>query len=358
PLVASPTEGGVLAMVAWAGLAGLAVGAFRLDLPRRGLGWVHAATLGGFAIGLFLLAAGAAPALWGGEWSPGHGSDRQDEDVVAEVGSFLQAEADQVGQFRAMWVGEGWSPANPSAAIPPRDWAITGARGRVLNDLFERAEGPAYDELGRVVASIRDGATDSGGRLLGVFNVHFVILDRREEEGREEEEGRTDDAEAWLRQRDLTLVRTEPTYLMLEVEEYLERGALYSELPAFVRALHDNDPALATARPRIDKAVLEQSSPHSYSTPAARGPGVVFLAESAHPDWRASVNGISLSSVDGGWGNAWRVPASLDGRLATHFRRSIADIVWLVVGAFLWIIVGGATFSRSRRTARHRSSLT
>ena len=63
PLVATPTEAGVIVSAAFAGLAGLAVGAFRLDLPRRGFGWVHWTTLGGFATALFLVVAGIGPAV-------------------------------------------------------------------------------------------------------------------------------------------------------------------------------------------------------------------------------------------------------------------------------------------------------
>ncbi|MFN2586680.1 MAG: glycosyltransferase, partial [Actinomycetota bacterium] len=74
--VASPTEAGVLASLAFAGLTGVALGAFRLDLPRRGLGIAHAATLAAVSAAVVLMGAGLGPALWHGEWEPGGGVGR------------------------------------------------------------------------------------------------------------------------------------------------------------------------------------------------------------------------------------------------------------------------------------------
>jgi hypothetical protein len=337
PLVATPTEAAVLASAAFAGLAGIAVGAFRLDLPRRGLGIVHAAVLGGLAVSILLLGAGALPAMWHGEWDPGRGSPQISTATVDTVRSLLDAEQEQAGQFRALWIGRGWLPDRPSASRAQAPYLLTGPRGELLTDLFHVGNGAAQAEFDRDVASVEHGQTDLGGSLLGAFNVHFVVLQR------------TTGASRWLGQRDLAVTRSDPRFLLLENQSFVGRTAVYPALPPFVTVSHSGSSTRAAGTPPPPQVIADQRSASSYFASQVRGPGVVFAAEAHDPRWQARVGGTGLKRTAGGWGNAFQVPASASGDLVVRFPRPLSQVLWLLVVLLAWIVTAGAAFSRRRR---------
>jgi hypothetical protein len=345
PIVASPTEAGVMVSAAFAGLAGIAVGAFRMDLSRRKLGLIHALVLGGLAFSAFLLGAGLVPAMWHGEWDPGAGSAQIDTATVDTVRGLLAAEQEQAGQFRALWIGRGWVPSEPSDATAQAPYLLTGPRGQVLSDLFPLGGGAAQSEFDRDIASIEHGRTDLGGSLLGAFNVHFVVLQR------------TSGASRWLAQRDFAVTRSDPKFLLLENQSFVARAAVYPKLPAFVGVSHSDRAIGASGAPSPPQVIADQRSTSSYTAPSAHGPGVVFAAEAHDPRWRASVDGVSLHRIPGGWGNAFEIPASASGDLAVKYPRSISQVMWLLFVLLAWIVIAGAAFSRRRRSAVGARSL-
>ena len=338
PLIATPTEAGVAAAAAFSALAGLAVGGFRLDLPRRGFGWRHGTTLSGLAAAVFLLLAGLGPALLDGAWAPGRGSGRENAAVVKTIRSLLQAEADDLGAFRTLWVGDAWTSPTPTAARSGTDTFLTGARGQVLSDLFERRNGGAEQQLQRVTASIQQGTTDRGGALLGAFNIHFVVLHKAHPS-----------VPAWLAQRDLALVRNEPDYLLFEFDDYLARAGVFSEVPLYVQGVSAEDPEITTGTPEVPLDSLRQLASHEYRDANVPSSGVVFVAEGHDPGWKASYRGSELERTEAGWGNAFLLPGGEDGgRLDVFYPRSIGQYAWWFVIGLAWIVVFGAVFSRRR----------
>lgn len=337
PFVASPVEAGVIPSAAFAALAGLAVGAFRLDLPRRGFGPIHWITLGSLAAAAFLFVAGLGPALLGGGWSPGKGSDREKGDVVEQVASLFEAEAQEFGQFRALWVGEDWTPPLPSAARPNTDHLVTGVKGQVIADLFESHSEDAEQQLGRVIASVEEGSTDRAGTLLGAFNIHFVVLER------------TAEAEPWLAQRDLALVRSEDGYMLLKNDSPLPRAGLYSGIPSYVTAIDRGDPSVITRNREVEITQLVQRGASEYTAKGVVSPGTIFLAESADDGWQASIDGESLESVEGGWGNAFVVPEGRRGDLVVSYPRPLSGYLWLLAVMLAWIVVVGSSFSKRKQ---------
>lgn len=344
PFVANPTEGGVLPAVCFAGLVGLAVGAFRLDLPRRGLGVAHALTLAAVAGATFLIVSGLAPAIWEGHWAPGRGTGRENARTVAQIRSLLLGETTQQGFFRALWVGETWSPPSPSAARPPSDYFVTSGRGQFLGDLFEKMQGEGDEDLARVVSAIESGATDRGGSFLAAFNIHYVVVDRGPGGFR------------WLAQRDLALFRTNPGFVILENQAKIPRAAVYPELPAYVRALAEGADALPPPGMPVGATALRQVSGSRYERADTRGPGVTYLAEQADTRWRATLDGSALTPSEGGWGNAWAIPAGSNGRLEVRYRRPIGAVVLLVIVALLWLVVTESAIARSRGRMRGEKS--
>ena len=339
PIASTAADVGVLAALSFAGLAGLAAGAFTMDLPRRSWSWVHAATLLGLASAGLLATAGLVPALLGGEWAPGAGAGRENALVAAEIRQIFAADAQEVGQFRALWIGEKWTAGQARVSLAPTDHFLTGSRGHVLSDLFERQTGEGNESLERVVASVREGSTDRGGRLLGAFNIRYVVL------------ARTAGVHRWLNQRDLALVRDQPDYILLENENELRRAALYNETPVYVRALEEDDPALTSRSVEIERARAEQTTPSRFEEENVGGPGVVFLAETSDPGWTAELGDTPLQRTAGGWGNAFEVPTAVEGRLVVDYPRTLVDILWLLIVPLAWIVAVGAAFSRRRTTS-------
>lgn len=337
PFVASPIELGVIPAAAFAALAGLAVGAFRLDLPRRGFGPVHWISLGSLAAAAFLWLAGLGPAMLGGEWAPGKGNAHEKGQVVEQVASLFEAESQVFGQFRALWVGETWAAPVPSAARPRTDHLLTGVRGQVMADLFESYSEAATDQLQRVIASVEEGTTDRAGSLLGAFNIHFVVLEA------------TDVARPWLAQRDLALVRSEQDYLLLKNESPLHRAALYNGLPSYVQAIESGDPKVTTVADDVEIVQLKQQNASRYHARRVASPGTVFLAEAADDGWSASLGGRDLERTDGGWGNAFVVPEGSTGQIVVAYPRPLSGYLWLIGVMLAWIVVTGASFSKRRQ---------
>ncbi len=336
--VASPIEAGVLPSVCFAGLAGLAIGAFRLDLPRRGLGTSHWLTLGALAIAGFLFVGGVGPEVLAGGWTPGKGSTRAEAAVVAQVGSIFTAEAQEVGPFRALWVGEGWTSPVPTVARPSGSYFVTGSRGQIVTDIFEHRDSEADEQLDKVIRSVEAGATDRGGTLLGAFNIHLVVLER------------TEATAPWLAQRDLALVRAEDDYLLLQNDGPLPRGGLYNGLPSYIKAIAELDPSLTTDTREVLIARLRQVRVSEFVEEVS-SPGTVFIAESSDDGWRAVVDGVELERTDGGWGNAFTLDSSDSGNLDVVYPRSTLSLLWSIAVTIAWIVAIGAAFSRRKKVA-------
>ena len=336
PIASTPVEVGVLAALAFAGLAGLAAGAFRMDLPQRGFGWVHAITLAGLASATLLAVTGVVPALWRGEWAPGVGEGRENARIAAEIRSIFAADAQQAGQFRALWVGDKWSSEHAHVSLPGTDHFLTGSRGHVLSDLFARGTGSGEDAIDRVMASVSEGTTDRGGRLLGAFNVRYVVLERAAGVHR------------WLNQRDLAMIRNEPEFILLKNENELERAALYNELPRYVQGIEGSDPAVTSQPQEIERTKAEQRSSSRFFAEHASGPGVVFLAETDDPRWEARLGDRDLRPIESLWGNAFEVPTNVAGELEINYPPTGAHYFWLIAVPLMWIVALGGAFSRRK----------
>ncbi|MDQ3940471.1 MAG: hypothetical protein M3238_03865, partial [Actinomycetota bacterium] len=341
PFVANPTEAGVLAALAFSGLVGLAVGAFRLDLRRRGLGIAQPLALGALALSAFLVVAGLGPPVLRGAWGPGRAAPESDPQLMVQLRDLLRSEVreEESGEFRVLWTGDRWVSPSPSAARPLRDHVVTGARGEVLTDLFERTETDARDELNTVIASIEQAHTDLGGALLGSFNVRYVVVDRGP------------GAYRWLAQRDLALVRAESQYILLENQGWLERAAVYPEVPPILNGIADGDPtSLRGQFPDVTPAT--QVSGSRYVDEDARAPGAAVLAEAFDEGWRAAVDGAPLERAEAGWANAFFLSEGDGGALTIRYDRPVSHVVWLLVIGLAWVVVIGGAFSRRRPSTR------
>ncbi|HZK52508.1 MAG TPA: glycosyltransferase [Actinomycetota bacterium] len=343
PIVASPTEMGVLISLAFSGLAGIAVAAFRLDLPRRGFGIVQGLTVAGLAAALFLVAAGLAPTFVRGDWAPGSAdSESSDASEIDQITALLRADAATEGEFRALWIGRDWTGDAATSARPAMSAFLTDSYGPELNDLFAGNSGEGKRRLNEIVDSIEAGETDRAGNLLGSFNIRFVIVDL---------DSRT---RPWETQRDLALVRGEADFFVFQDEAALARAAVYEELPPYVTAIEEEDPALASGERPVERAVFARESSWKYRAAPTSGPGVIFLTDTNDENWKATSGDDDLDRTQSGWGNAFELPAGDETPLELEFPRSLMDYGWLVALPLLWLFMIGAAFP-SRRGEKRRA---
>jgi GT2 family glycosyltransferase len=335
PLVATPAEVGVLPALAFAGLAGLAVGAFRLDLPHRGLSVVHALSLGGLALAAFLIVVGLGPALWNGAWVPGGEGGKAEALRRAQLTSIMSVQAEREGQFRVLWVGRRWSAGEPSAARPAGDHFVTRASGQSLRDLFEDTSTDASRALEGVIAAVREEATDRAGKLLGAFNIRYAVVEPGPK------------TEPWLAQRDLAVARSEPDFLLLENPQSRARAALYNAIPAHVKAI-DEDVEAEADPGDVERRSLARVAGSEFAADDVNGPGELFVAEGDHTRWRAYAGETELDRIDTGWGNAFSLPAVVDTRLVVRFDRPLSGYAWLTGFVIAWIFILGVAFPRRR----------
>ena len=206
-----------------------------------------------------------------------------------------------------------------------------------MSDLFDGSAAEGDRELATAVASIDRGVTDSGGALLSAFSVRYIALQR----------GAT--AQHWLQQRDLALIRSEASYLLLENTAKLPRAGLFDRLPPIVGALAADNPA----RDAVPSARLITSASRDgageFSVRHAAGPAVVFLAEARNPWWQATLGARPLERIRGGWANAFVAPAASSGPLKIYFRGSTSLLWWRGLFFVGWLIALGAVRSGGAR---------
>ena len=182
---------------------------------------------------------------------------------------------------------------------------------------------------------------------MGAFNVQYVLLER------------APGAAEWLSQRDLAVARSETDYLVLENASPLSRAGVYTELPAYVQALEEDDPTLGAGAKEVERSAAQQESPSHFEAARVAGPGVVFLSERSDEGWDATLGERALQDIDVEWGNAWDIAPGTGGVLDISFEQGLDDILWYLFTALAWIVAIGAVSSnggRRRASARRRMS--
>jgi hypothetical protein len=114
-----------------------------------------------------------------------------------------------------------------------------------------------------------------------------------------------------------------------------------------VNAIDTGNAELIAGDVETSTTAIEQSTAHLYEARSARGPGVVWLAETSDPLWEAELGDRVLPQQSAGWGNAFRLPGA-EGELDIAYPRTRPYLVWLIAFAIAWTVVIGAAFSRAR----------
>lgn len=319
--VASPALWLVVPLAATAAIAGHLVAGVGEELPRRALGWRHAASLVVvlcLPVGIF---ASWVPAL--AEWPSPESTRAADSGEEAHsILSFFISTAEQVGGFRVLWLGESWVDAIRSGTrrITGTPYLLTGPQGLTMLDAYASPPAAGEERLDVVVAALAGRRLHLAGHLLAPAGIRYIVVD-------------VDDAPlmaAMGRQRDIALQQQQGGVAIFQNIEWLPRAVL---APSGLER--------ATPRLREDRALMLVEWSGGRAIPArsqARFRGdlprtrhsLVLLGDNFNPGWEATVGGRRLDhSASFGWANRFDLPKGGRGELLVAYSRRWVRLLWV-----------------------------
>lgn len=333
PPVASPAMWLAVPLALVALMAGHLVSGIQEDLPRHAFGWRHKIAIPAVSLAMALgLLIGWVPQLlrWDRPEATFAGGTGE---FSASIASFLQSTAQEVGEFRVLWLGERW--ADPvRAGLPARegtDFFLTGANGLTMLDGFQPPPGKGEERLESLVGSLIDNRLHLAGNLLAPANVRFVIAD-------------TDDQptiRALRRQRGIALEQQQSGVAIFRNLQWLPRASLVPPgLGESISAKNPSDTGLMLTRWSGGRAIPSRS-PSSFSSRLPRtSHSYVLVGDNFNSGWKATVDGEQLDHAEAfGWANGFRLPGQAKGEIKVYFAGNWVRFLWLLVQVVLLLAV-------------------
>lgn len=322
--VSSPAIWMSFLLVIMALLASHLVSGLQEELPRHAFGWRHkfaipvsSVTLAvGFVIGWVppLIAWERPPASFAGGTA----------EISSSVATFFKTTADQVGDFRVLWLGDRWSdPVRTGlGAAKGADFFVTGSEGLTLLDAFPHPPAQGERQLEAAVEAMMDLRLHLAGHLLGPANVRFIVVDP--------DDSRTMDALA--RQRDIALEQQQEGVAIFRNLQWLPRASFAPAGLVEGTAESDDVEALMLARWTGGRSIPARS-PSKFTIDVPRTAHTqVLLGDNNNSGWRATVNGEQLSHSEAfGWANRFELSPTASGTLEVYFAQHWVRFVWLVL---------------------------
>ncbi|MGH2811270.1 MAG: glycosyltransferase, partial [Actinomycetota bacterium] len=322
---ASPAIWMMIPLAAFAGLTGhLAAGA-REELPRHVLGWRHFAVVFVSAALVAGLALVWVPRL--GAWGrPESSLAAATGDLGRSVSSFFVSNAQAVGEFRVLWLGERWvDPVRQGASRMDRTPSlVTGPEGLTILDLYGPAPREGERRLEETVEALVARRLDHAGHLLATAGVRYVAV------GLEEQ----DLLEAMQRQIDFVLEPQQGGIAIFRNVNWVSRMSLAPAGLAAVAGADEDEQALMLATwaggrpvtPRGETA-FRINLPRTYHS-------LVLFGDNYDSGWRAEVGDRRLRHTEAfGWSNRFEVPLEASGFLEVTYGRRRLRIALVILEA-------------------------
>jgi hypothetical protein len=333
--VASPAMWLVIPSVAISMNAVHLIAGLREEMPRYALGWRQAVVaLGGVAIIIGVFGAWLpATTLWGKPTSTLAGAT---DEQSRSLQSFFVSTAEQVGDFRVLWLGGEWidpirAGMRPQAGQP---FLVTSPEGLTMLDSQMPPTADGEERLDSLVDALLGRRLHLAGHLLAVSGVRYLVVSLE-----------NSDAMAALgRQRDISLQQQSGGVAIFENLRWLPRVVLAPpELAVAAAREEGGDIELMLADWIGGRAVpTTGAATFGMRLPRTIHP-VLMLGDNFNTEWTASVGETELThSRAFGWSNAWEVPAGADGELQLRFSGWWKRALWILFEALLLIVVVGA----------------
>ena len=333
PPVASPVMWMTFSLALVAIMGGHLVAGIQEELPKHTFGWRHKV-----AIPLVSVVAvagvliGWVPQLVGWE-RPRATFAGGTDGFSASIASFLQTTADEVGDFRVLWLGKRW--ADPvRAGLPPRegiDYFLTGAEGLTMLEAVPPPPSAGERKLDDVIEALMGNRLHMAGHLLAPASVRFVIVD-------------TDDRKtlgALSRQRDIALEQQQSGVAMFRNLLWLPRASLVpAGLAEAMSAESSGDTALMLAEWSGGREIPKRS-PSSFTAQLPRTRHTQMLVgDNFNTGWKASVAGNRLTQKRAfGWANQFDLPRDARGEVKVFFGGNWVRFIWLLIQVTLLLAV-------------------
>ncbi|MGI8426572.1 MAG: glycosyltransferase family 2 protein [Actinomycetota bacterium] len=337
--VATPQIWLMVPLVMAAILAGNLVAGIKEELPKHSFGWRHKIAMP--AIGLALvggLVGGWLPSLLDWERPPNTFAAGGGEQA-ASISSFLTSTADEVGDFRVLWLGKRWlDPIRAgSRRIDGAEYFLTGPTGLNMLDTQEGSPSNGEARLDQTVQSMASGGLHLGGHLLAPASIRFIIVDPRDATA----------MTALRTQRDIGLEQQQENVAIFRNLLWLPRAVLAPvNLVEPVAAKAKDDRALLLVKWSGGRAV-PQRSPTSFvgDLPRTRH-SQLLLGENFSSAWRATVGGVKLVHEEAfGWANRFELPRDARGQVRIVFTGRWVRLLWLLLEAGIVLVVAGSAWA-------------
>ncbi|MGQ0679197.1 MAG: glycosyltransferase family 2 protein [Actinomycetota bacterium] len=333
PPAASPAMWLTIPLGMVALMAGHLVAGIQEELPKHAFGWRHK-----FAIPLVSLVVGAGFLIG---WVPQLVSwDRPAAtfaggtgEFSSSIASFLKSTAQEVGDFRVLWLGTRW--ADPiRSGLPSRsgtDYFLTGADGLTMLDGVYPPPAQGELRLDGLIAALMGNRLHLAGHLMGPANVRFVIVDT--------EDRRT--MRAMSRQRDIALEQQQSGVAIFRNLQWLPRASLPpGSMTEAITAPRHSDAALMLTDWSGGRSIPSRSrSTFSIGLPRTLH-SQVLLGDNHNKAWKATLGGERLKHFQAvGWANRFDLPEGARGELKITFGGNWVRLLWLAVQVVVLLAV-------------------
>ncbi len=346
PLVASPAMWLTVPLVILAVLAGHLTEGISEELPKHAFGWRHkiaipllCATLG---IGVLI---GWGPQLAGWERPPATFAGGTGEEATS-IASFMRSTAEEVGDFRVLWLGGRW--ADPvRAGLRPSDGAeyfLTTSQGLTMLDAIQPPPAQGEARMESVIDALLGRRLHLAGHLLAPANVQFIVADPRD----------TPTIEALGRQRDIALEQQQSGVAIFRNLQWLPRASL---APAALteEVVTAGNPSSLMVVDWIGGRSIPARSPSKFTGELPRTSHTqVLLGDNFNKGWKASVGDNQLEQTEAfGWANRFELEPDAAGEISVYFGQHWIRFLWLLLQVILLLaVLAMAGPSVSERKAR------
>ncbi|CAN5862956.1 hypothetical protein BH23ACT12_BH23ACT12_13110 [soil metagenome] len=346
PFVASPAMWLTIPLVILAVLSGHLAEGVSEELPKHAFGWRHkiAIPLLSVTLGIGVL-VGWGPQLAGWERPPATFAGGTGEEA-ASVASFMKSTAQEVGDFRVLWLGERW--ADPvRAGLRPSDgvqYFLTTSQGLTMLDAIQPPPAQGEARMDTVIDALLGRRLHLAGHLLAPANVQFIVADPRD----------TPTIEALARQRDIALEQQQDGVAIFRNLQWLPRASL---APATLteEVVTAGNPSSLMVVDWIGGHSIPERSPSKFTGELPRTSHTqVLLGDNFNKGWKASVDGNQLEQTEAfGWANRFDLKPDAAGEISVYFGQHWIRFLWLLAQVILLLaVMAMAGPSMSERKAR------
>lgn len=345
PLVASPAMWLTVPLVILAALSGHLAEGVSEELPKHAFGWRHkiavpvlSVTLG---IGVLL---GWAPGLTGWDRPPATFAGGTGEEA-ASIASFMKSTAQEVGDFRVLWLGRRWADPvrgglRPSGGAP---YFLTTSQGLTMLDAIQPPPAQGEDRLDTVIDALLGRRLHLAGHLLAPANVQFIVANPRD----------LPTIEALGRQRDIALEQQQGGVAIFRNLQWLPRAAL-APVSLTEDVVTDGNLGALMVVDWTGGRSIPARSPSKFTGELPRTVHTqILLGDNYNKGWKAAVGDTQLEQTEAfGWANRFELKPGASGEVRVYFGQHWIRFLWLFLQVVLLLAVMGMAGSTQNKRER------